>query len=504
MPVVTGLDHRWRHTEVPKSSRLDSWKLTARALAERWRAHVEGWRRQPGLRSRLDSGRLVVTGYVNRWLYRDRRPSLAKRPSTDPESQQSAAGTRLGLAGLVTRWRQAPVWQSSLGSWRRVRAGFAGPATRRGVVVIASGWPAGRDWSRGARRGRGHGVGGPELVRWRIERLIAVPQAHRRSPCPSGRRWSSRRCPRSGSPRSCPRSPRRSPPSGGASKRLEFRATAAVRRTSRPPAALKSSADRLRSKPLAKPKRRAGWPRPRRAAGAEEERRQAEVEAARRAEEEQRRQAEIEATRRAEEERRRQAESEAAARDRPKPRRRGLGRRRPAGADRPPSGGAPARPAMPALSAAELTRIRAQAEQKLLGRGLLRVSGSDRWGVSVEVGPTGEVTLSGTLRDMTLYQRSHPARPRGPRRSRREGYRSPSLRHRSRVPGAERLGRDPRRDPGPAAQPRAPARERHGPLGRHRRGRGRRGGHSGRRRSRCRAARGSDPARSRSSRCATA
>jgi osmotically-inducible protein OsmY len=58
---------------------------------------------------------------------------------------------------------------------------------------------------------------------------------------------------------------------------------------------------------------------------------------------------------------------------------------------------------VPALSAPEQARIRAQAEQRLLGRGLLRVSSADRWGVTLEIGPGGVVTLSGVLRDTALY-----------------------------------------------------------------------------------------------------
>jgi osmotically-inducible protein OsmY len=130
----------------------------------------------------------------------------------------------------------------------------------------------------------------------------------------------------------------------------------------------------------------------------DERRRQAELETARRAEDERRRQAEMEATRRADEERRRQAEVEE--------------RRRLAEAEAARVRAEAARqiarpveptPARPALSAADVTRIRTSAEQKLQSRGLFRVSTADRWGVALEVGSTGEVTLSGTLRDMDLY-----------------------------------------------------------------------------------------------------
>lgn len=137
----------------------------------------------------------------------------------------------------------------------------------------------------------------------------------------------------------------------------------------------------------------------------DERRRQAELETARRAEDERRRQAEMEATRRAEEERRRQAEVEAA-------RRTDEERRRLAEAEAARGRAEAARqiarlveptPARPALSSADVTRIRTLAEQKLQSRGLFRVSTADRWGVALEVGSTGEVTLSGTLRDMDLY-----------------------------------------------------------------------------------------------------
>ncbi len=121
----------------------------------------------------------------------------------------------------------------------------------------------------------------------------------------------------------------------------------------------------------------------------DERRRQAELEATRRAEDERRRQAELEATRRAEEERRRLAEVEAA--------------RVRAEAARQIARPVEPAPVKPALSPAELTRIRTQVEQKLQSRGLFRVSTADRWGVAPEMGSQGEVSLSGTLRDMELY-----------------------------------------------------------------------------------------------------
>src|SRR5262249_30650926 len=56
-----------------------------------------------------------------------------------------------------------------------------------------------------------------------------------------------------------------------------------------------------------------------------------------------------------------------------------------------------------ALSGPQLARIQAQAEQTLRGRGLLRVSPADRWGVTLETAASGEVSMSGVLRDMALY-----------------------------------------------------------------------------------------------------
>ena len=71
----------------------------------------------------------------------------------------------------------------------------------------------------------------------------------------------------------------------------------------------------------------------------------------------------------------------------------------------------PPRPAPPpqngsraaALSGPQIARIQAQAEQTLRGRGLLRVSQADRWGVALETAANGEVHMSGVLRDITLY-----------------------------------------------------------------------------------------------------
>ena len=70
----------------------------------------------------------------------------------------------------------------------------------------------------------------------------------------------------------------------------------------------------------------------------------------------------------------------------------------------PPSPIAPATPAprLPAISAQEISRIQSQAEQRLRSRGLFRESSADRWGVTAEVGPGGDLTLDGLLRDTGL------------------------------------------------------------------------------------------------------
>ena len=64
---------------------------------------------------------------------------------------------------------------------------------------------------------------------------------------------------------------------------------------------------------------------------------------------------------------------------------------------------APVAPQIPLLTAQQVSRIQTQAEQKLLTRGLLRVSSADRWGVTLQMASSGEATLSGVLRDMALY-----------------------------------------------------------------------------------------------------
>jgi osmotically-inducible protein OsmY len=75
----------------------------------------------------------------------------------------------------------------------------------------------------------------------------------------------------------------------------------------------------------------------------------------------------------------------------------------------PPPASTPAPTSTPTSSEAarvstqEASRIRAQAEQKLLSRGLYRVSSTDRWGVTIDIASNGAVTLGGALRDMALY-----------------------------------------------------------------------------------------------------
>jgi type II secretory pathway predicted ATPase ExeA/osmotically-inducible protein OsmY len=121
--------------------------------------------------------------------------------------------------------------------------------------------------------------------------------------------------------------------------------------------------------------------------------RAAKVDTAERAEAERLRQAETEVRLRAAEEQRRQAEASRGRAEAPAT---------PAPQVARPVDATPAQPEWATLSAQELSRIRSQAEQALLSRGLARVSIADRWGVSVEVGPGGEATLNGVLRDMPL------------------------------------------------------------------------------------------------------
>ncbi len=68
-----------------------------------------------------------------------------------------------------------------------------------------------------------------------------------------------------------------------------------------------------------------------------------------------------------------------------------------------PSEVAQVAPRVAQLTPQQIARIQSQAEQKLRQRGLLRVSAADRWGVTLETGPSGEVNLTGVLRDMALY-----------------------------------------------------------------------------------------------------
>jgi osmotically-inducible protein OsmY len=48
-------------------------------------------------------------------------------------------------------------------------------------------------------------------------------------------------------------------------------------------------------------------------------------------------------------------------------------------------------------------RIQVEIQQQLRSRGLLRESEADRWGVTVEVNPEGDVMLVGAVRDAEMY-----------------------------------------------------------------------------------------------------
>jgi serine/threonine protein kinase len=62
----------------------------------------------------------------------------------------------------------------------------------------------------------------------------------------------------------------------------------------------------------------------------------------------------------------------------------------------------PPPPPQPAVNTAELAKIRGLVEQKLRSQGLLKVSESDRWGVSVDASGSGVITLRGLIRDQKL------------------------------------------------------------------------------------------------------
>src|SRR5262245_6730811 len=127
----------------------------------------------------------------------------------------------------------------------------------------------------------------------------------------------------------------------------------------------------------------------------EERRRQTQVVAAQPAEDERRRQAQVVPAQRADEEQRRQTAADAT-------RRQAVAETASTPQTSRPAEVALATPQKSTLSAEDLSRIRTQAEQRLLSRGLLRVSSDDRWGVGVDVGSGGVVTLTGALRDMGL------------------------------------------------------------------------------------------------------
>jgi osmotically-inducible protein OsmY len=361
LPPVTGLDYQWRYADVSSRSRsrLDGWKLATAAVVDGWRGHADGWRR------RLEGGRQYLKG------------RLGKAPRVNVDLAHVVRQSRAGLAGVQHDLVQ---WSSRAGG-RRMLTGAAG------LVVVAVGAWAILTWP-GA--GPKPVVSTPPTVSLPERQSEVIPQV------PTA--------PESGTtPQAvAPVTPERRDPEIPRARRERARLaeSEALRRSEEERLARVEGARRAEEE-----RRQAELEAGRRA---EEERRQAEAEAARRAEEEQRRLAEVEATRRAEEERRRQAESEAIAAAARRQAEAEAARARaqtaaPAQTARPAET-TPARPVVPALSAAELVRLRGQVEQKLLGRGLLRVSGSDRWGVAVEVGATGEVALSGTLRDITLYR----------------------------------------------------------------------------------------------------
>lgn len=62
----------------------------------------------------------------------------------------------------------------------------------------------------------------------------------------------------------------------------------------------------------------------------------------------------------------------------------------------------PQAPQVARVDEKELARLHSQIEQRLRNQGLLKVSDSDRWGVTVDANASGVVTLRGSLRDQRL------------------------------------------------------------------------------------------------------
>src|SRR5262245_475392 len=380
-PMPPGLEPPRRSPQVSRLSRLAQRWLDAAW----WQSRVDAsTRRLPRAEFGAHAGAF--------WS----RLARGKAAALDRELWRSRlAGATRGLAWPVDRVRDAALWSSSLQAWGRARTRFVSlpldiarwssrPGSRMvlngaaGLVVVAVAAWAILSWPGGGARGPTPVATAPATVNQPGSAPPVVEQAPPvqepvTAPTPVMPVIPER--PRAEAAR----------PEGERSRQVEAaRRADGQRRQAELEAARRNEEQRRQAEAEA-----AGL-------AEEERRRQADAEVARRAEEEQRRQAESEVTRRAEEvaAARRQAEAEAArARAQAAP---------PVQVARPAE--APARPSVPALSAVEVARIRTQAEQKLTGRGLLRVSSSDRWGVMVDVGSTGEVALSGTLRDLTMYQ----------------------------------------------------------------------------------------------------
>jgi serine/threonine protein kinase/osmotically-inducible protein OsmY len=367
-----GLDHRRRYADISSRSRI-----------------ADGWLDAAWWQSRLDAGKRLLPGPELRsqaaaHLSRLRRGTVAA--SERVRSHLASAPSR--LAGAADRLRHTTQWQSSLEGWRRVRTGVAKLPLE---MARWSSRPNGRMVLTGAA-----GLGLVAVATWA---MLSWPGAGGRG---------SKSVTSAPTPVSPPSVVEQVPPVAAPEIATKPAVPVAPERSVTPERrrvdAARTDGDRARQLEAEAARR------------SEEQRRQAEVDAARRSEEQQRRQAEAEATRRAEEEqeeRRRQAEAEAARRaeEVAAARRqaeveaaRARAQAAPPAQVARPAEAPPAKPPVPTLSAPELARIRAQAEQKLTGRGLLRVSSSDRWGVTVDVGSTGEVALSGTLRDLTMYQ----------------------------------------------------------------------------------------------------